>query len=376
MKKIARYTITQKGTNESKSINVNVLVPLVEFYITKDGNKIDRYMLNDTIRLVIKSQGHQKTKFEIDLSNQDAIFEKDGKEIGKSCGYKFEHTIKTNEEEIDIKAVKIKTGWETNKNKITIQCKKNGELFKYRIKWVEGPPYVGIKTIFYNGEEKNREMPNIVGRFIYEGFGLDVDYCPDTQRLFLVDKVDKNRLSRPQSPLATARLEEALTKEVDKYDEFGVLHIGYKIKGKEDQKVYYGSSDGKNAYIDLNDFNENNFSKKKLIYNNLSTHCDDLITVFEHEYLGHVFLKKGGYGDGKAYTTGAVVDEVNKYRREREYLERLHYSYPGGDILYGKTRDFKDKKEMKEYVKNVIESGNISNYPHITHDRRDKKALE
>ncbi len=217
---------------------------------------------------------------------------------------------------------------------------------------------IGIFTEFMNGEKNIKKMPDIVYRMFKDEFGVIVKYDSENSRLLFVKKT-KTRLS--QSETATKRFIEAL-QQTEKWAKHKKLVFGYEILSYAGS-VNAGSAVSRAAFIDLADFDKNQLPKQLKFFNfkNNDSRTYNLARVFEHEFLGHVYINTYGNGDGGLYNKGKVVDIVNLYRRERRLLERLNYGYYPGKkvpIIFGKTANFKNKRDVKKYVKDNIKKIN------------------
>ncbi len=103
-KRTVKYTLTNKSNpNESLSVTLHVIEPFIDFYIKKDGERVDgvaKYEIGDVINLVIETERIENKNFKIDLSQQGAIF--------KDRGDEFEHTITSDIEEIELEVKELK----------------------------------------------------------------------------------------------------------------------------------------------------------------------------------------------------------------------------------------------------------------------------
>lgn len=213
-----------------------------------------------------------------------------------------------------------------------------------------------IKAVFYDSHGKlQKTVPSQVQSMFNKEFGIKVGYNAKTGMMYYAGEYESD-LS--QSSTATGLLKDKLTDTNTGY-EHGEIIFGYNLRGKDgaveggsSQKVWQlGDGVINKNYIDLEDFTSEG-RRKGWEYNGMSTRDENIARIFEHEYLGHHHLDKMGSGDGTPKTMGAVVEFTNQFRRERgDVLERL--SYGARTVPYGKTSDFKSKKEMTQYIRSV-----------------------
>lgn len=169
-------------------------------------------------------------------------------------------------------------------------------------------------------------------------FGISVTYNSETQMMGFGEVVD-SELS--QSSTATGLLSDALKDDNSASKgafEHGQIVFGYDLHDEvTGQQVNEGSWTSGITHIDLGDYDSKTGQSKLFNYNGVPSRSHNLARAFEEEYLGHNYLKKGGFGDGGAYTLGKVNKQANLYMRERGLPERLNYGDSDTPIFYGNT---------------------------------------
>jgi RHS repeat-associated protein len=209
-----------------------------------------------------------------------------------------------------------------------------------------------IWTVFYNQNGKRtNEIPWQVRKMFAEEFGIYVGYNTETHMLYYDGDYEGKKPS--QSKTATEILKDALSDDNKNSQKYGKIVFGVDLKVEATREdVREGNWQSGTSYIDYGDYDDNTGKSKFFDYVGVPTRSHNLARAFEEEYLGHNYLKKGGFGDGGAYTLGKVNRQANLYMKERNLPQRLNYGNEYTPIFFGNPDKIR-KDAIKRMVKGV-----------------------
>jgi RHS repeat-associated protein len=234
-----------------------------------------------------------------------------------------------------------------------------------------------IKTKF-EGLNKNEfdqyGVPSQIQKMFNQEYGIGVSYNKKTEMLYFREAVVTNQAV---SNTAKGEFMNALTatgSDRKLRREFGEFTIGRNLRNPYGGMGYVdgGESSGKNIYLNLNSFNDDNLAYSKAEYVNVPVRAFNMARTLEHEWIGHFRNRKSDpIGARQKFAQGNVVRIVNEIRVEigLEKYQRVHYGN-AYFTLFGDPGSLNNRELQKlvksetdnllQYRRNVLNGGNPS----------------